>query len=448
VRHHRKEAETMQYFQGEFEERCHSTGAPNHLSLFTAIWSIIFLLLNIPGNLLVILAVVLDPYKNLRTPFNYLMASLACADLLVGSVTEPLSVYLHFKEGLDLNLHSFQTLHMTYFISCTASVLSLGTLAVERYLAIRNPHTYRNKLTGKRILGTIASIWGISVLLPLLYFEVGFITYAFIFANTALVVVFAITCFIYGLMLKKFYKRRMRNAEKSQSMARNSQLPQLRSMAHDSPVLRSQIRDRSVIQDSPDTRSWTQGQIQLRGCQVATESAPAATESSKNSQAMLKVRNSQRGQSQSENNPETRPQYRDQVTHVQGASRQSVLRGSQVTIESSPPTNAIYNSCQATERKITKMFLVVLVAMLSCYGPSTVLIYVMSFCETCQCNTLHWFRDLQFLFVIMNSSVNFYCYAIRSPRFRNAFKHILRLKRPENIQPATLRAVTPANLES
>ncbi|CAB4026944.1 Hypothetical predicted protein, partial [Paramuricea clavata] len=133
-------------------------------------------------------------------------------------------------------------------------------------------------------------------------------------------------------------------------MARNSQLPQLRyqSMARDSPVLRSQIRDQSVIQDSPDTRSWTQGQIQLRGCQVATESAPAATESSKNSQAMRKVRNSQRGQSQSEieNNPETRPQYRDQVTQAQGASRQSVLRGSQVTIESSPPPNAIYNSCQ------------------------------------------------------------------------------------------------------
>ena len=239
----------MQYFQGEFEERCHSTGGPNSLSFFTAIWSLIFLLTNIPGNLLVILAVALDPYKNLRTPFNYLMASLACADLLVGTVTEPLSVYTHIKEGLDLNLslRELETLHMSYFIGCTASVLSLGTLAVERYLAIRNPHTYRNKLTGKRILLTIACIWGISIMLPSLYFEVGFITYAFIFANTALVAVFVITCFIYGLMLKKFYERRMQYTERTQSLARNSQIalthPRYQTMVQNSPVARPHTKD-------------------------------------------------------------------------------------------------------------------------------------------------------------------------------------------------------------
>jgi hypothetical protein len=37
-------------------------------------------------------------------------------------------------------------------------------------------------------------------------------------------------------------------------------------------------------------------------------------------------------------------------------------------------------------------------------------LYMMSFCESCSCTALHWFRDLQFLFVIMNSSVNFFCY--------------------------------------
>ena len=89
------------------------------------------------------------------------------------------------------------------------------------------------------------------------------------------------------------------------------------------------------------------------------------------------------------------------------------------------------------ERKVTKMFLVVLVALLCCYGPSTVFIYAMSFCESCSCTTLHWFRDLQFLFAIMNSSVNFFCYALRSPRFRNAFAYILRIKRTESPEPVS-----------
>ena len=78
------------------------------------------------------------------------------------------------------------------------------------------------------------------------------------------------------------------------------------------------------------------------------------------------------------------------------------------------------------EHTVTKMFLVVMAAVLVCYGPSTVLIYTMSFCESCSCVFLHWCRDLQLLLVIMNSSLNFFCYALRSPRFRQAFLYILK----------------------
>ena len=441
----------MTYFQGEFEERCHSTGSPNHLSFFTATWSIIFLLLNIPGNLLVILAVTLDPYKNLRTPFNYLMASLACADLLVGTVTEPISVYIHFKEGLDLNLslEELETLHLSYFISCTASVLSLGTLAVERYLAIRNPHTYRNKLTGKRILGTIAAIWVISLLLPQLYFEVGFITYAFIFANTALVAVFVITCFIYGLILKKFYNRRTQYDKKEEvrceTMMRKNLQARYESVVKDSQVSQPHIGDQSKVQDCPDNSSQMRDQIQLHDSQSGTreneiQNSPG-TQHENEDQNIGMV---QDGAISAIHDESIEPVSTTQSTYRD----QDQLPGNQSTITPSPSSNAIYNSCQAMEQKVTKMFLVVLIAMLCCYGPSTVFIYVMSFCETCKCNSLHWFRDLQFLFVIMNSSVNFYCYAIRSPRFLKAFKHILRRKRYEAVSAATLKSVKKTHLNS
>lgn len=320
----------MSYFQGTFEERCRTTGAPNQLSFFTTSFSILFLILNIPGNLLVILAVVIDPYKNLRSPFNYLMANLAFADLIVGTVTDPISVYIHWKEGIDANLTlpEIQTIHMSYFISCTASVLSLSTLAVERYLAIRNPHTYRNEFTTGRVLLTVAGIWIISLTLPFVYFEVGYITYAFIFANTAIVLAIAITVFTYSLMLRNFKQR---------------------------------------------TRNYQEGTT-----------------------------------------------FGNQKANGEDAV---------------PATNTPRDNAALWEQKITKMFLVVMIALLCCYGPSTIFIYSMSFCESCSCTALHWFRDLQFLFVIMNSSVNFYCYALRSPRFRNAFAYILRLKRREEPEP-------------
>ena len=36
------------------------------------------------GNTLVLLAILIDPNKDLRTPFNYFVANLAVADLTVG----------------------------------------------------------------------------------------------------------------------------------------------------------------------------------------------------------------------------------------------------------------------------------------------------------------------------------------------------------------------------
>lgn len=324
-------------FQGTFEKRCLTTGAPTELSFLTTSLSMFFILTNIPGNLLIILAVIIDPNKNLRSPFNWLMANLAMADLIVGTATDPLSIYIHIKEGLNLKIYKEDVwaIHITYFISCTASVLSLSTLAVERYLAIRNPHTYRNGFTTKRILLTVASIWSISLSLPQVYFKVGYITYAFIFANTSIVLAIIITCFTYSLMLHK-------------------------------------IKERSQNLNQP-----------VHVASFTNLSVPAATTT--------------------------------------------------ITLSAPPPnpaaSNSVVDSARLMEAKVTKMFIVVLIALLCCYGPSTIMIYIMSFCETCSCVLLHWFRDMQFVFVIMNSSVNFYCYALQSPRFRSAFAKILKINR-------------------
>ena len=129
----------MAYFQGTFEERCLTTGAPSSLALFTMCLSIMFMVTNIPGHLLVILAVVRDPYRNLRTPFNILMTNLSVSDLIVGAIVCPLSIHFHFNEALkeSISITQIRIFHLSYFVASTASVLSLASLAVERYVAIR-----------------------------------------------------------------------------------------------------------------------------------------------------------------------------------------------------------------------------------------------------------------------------------------------------------------------
>jgi hypothetical protein len=55
-----------------------------------------------------------------------LVVNLAAADLIIGFITEPLYVHYHIKEGLQISnvAEELITIHMVYFISCTASVLS------------------------------------------------------------------------------------------------------------------------------------------------------------------------------------------------------------------------------------------------------------------------------------------------------------------------------------
>ena len=103
--------------------------------------------------------------------------------------------------------------------------------------------------------------------------------------------------------------------------------------------------------------------------------------------------------------------------------------------------------CATLERRITKRFLVVLIALLLCYGPSTILIYAMTFCATCSCTTLHWLRDLQFLLVIANSSVNFFAYAMRSSRFRKTFAKILKFKSREHSLECTARTMADSSTD-
>ena len=139
---------------------CPFSDVPLALAVVTTGICLILSFLTVFGNILIILSVALDPNKNLRRPFNWLIVNLAAADLITGTITDPISVSIHFKLCLGKkNTYAEQAvLRMSYFISCTASVLSITSLAVERYLAVRKPTTYRNKMTNKRIMVTVAVI--------------------------------------------------------------------------------------------------------------------------------------------------------------------------------------------------------------------------------------------------------------------------------------------------
>ena len=177
---------------------CNNISAPTYLSFTSASTTILSSIVATVGNFLVVVAVLLDPNRDLRSPFSFFVANLGLADLIVGLVTAPMGTIYLISEGLKRveNLQGFRVwMHVCYFISCSASLLSLTALALDRYIAITYPLHYRSKLNPTRALFISCLVWTTSILLSLIYFIVGYNRFRFVFASTAVAVTFAVLIF-------------------------------------------------------------------------------------------------------------------------------------------------------------------------------------------------------------------------------------------------------------
>ena len=176
---------------------------PTWLSYFTAITSCILCVVVISGNSLVILSVILDPLRRLRTPFSYFLVNLAVTDFIVGTISLPVAAYSTFQEvKRTVPQYVAILVHVTYFIPSTVSVLSLGALCVDRYTAIRWPFRYRQKLSLKRCLAITASIWVFSVAISSLYRVIGFLRYLMVFVHVSIFLTFVIVVLTYRQVYK------------------------------------------------------------------------------------------------------------------------------------------------------------------------------------------------------------------------------------------------------
>jgi len=181
-------------------EPCQNVTPPTSLSFFTASCSILITFFSLAGNSLVVIAVFWNPYKDLRKPFYYFVTSLSIADLLVGIILGPLHTIWHILEGLEMRRPSdlISLIHFLCFILCTASLLSLTALTLERYLAIM----HQSRLNPVRVFLVSVIVWVVSVLLSMVYFIVEYNTCRFIFANTCLAVTIATLIFTNAKILK------------------------------------------------------------------------------------------------------------------------------------------------------------------------------------------------------------------------------------------------------
>ncbi|KAL4231346.1 Alpha-2B adrenergic receptor [Mactra antiquata] len=133
-----------------------------HIILTSILLSVIMFVI-VFGNLLVVIAICTD--KTLKTTQNWFLASLSVADFLLGLVIMPFSLanemmgYWYFgKIWCDL----WKAIDV---LLCTASILSICLISLDRYWSITRAITYSRQRTPTRAALMITAVWLLSAVI-------------------------------------------------------------------------------------------------------------------------------------------------------------------------------------------------------------------------------------------------------------------------------------------
>ncbi|CAF0929559.1 unnamed protein product [Adineta steineri] len=126
---------------------------------------IIFPLFTIFGNVLVVVSVYRE--KSLHTVTNYFVVSLAISDITVAAVVMPFAIYLEYNGVWKLSERLCDFWVASDCMACTASILNLVAIAVDRYIAVTKPLKYARHKNPKRVAIMIVIVWLVSFFIAL-----------------------------------------------------------------------------------------------------------------------------------------------------------------------------------------------------------------------------------------------------------------------------------------
>uniref|UniRef100_A0A8C1IEE7 Trace amine-associated receptor 13c-like n=1 Tax=Cyprinus carpio TaxID=7962 RepID=A0A8C1IEE7_CYPCA len=152
--------ETIQYCFPNNDLSCTKNVKPGYviLFIFISLASVFTVFL----NLLVIISI--SYFKQLHTPTNLLILSLAVADLIVGLIVIPL-MGIRFIETCWYFGETFCSLFLfTVFVVVSASLGNLVFISVDRYIAVSDPLRYTVRVTTDKVVFCIIINWLCSII--------------------------------------------------------------------------------------------------------------------------------------------------------------------------------------------------------------------------------------------------------------------------------------------
>ncbi|XP_023311367.1 5-hydroxytryptamine receptor-like [Anoplophora glabripennis] len=124
----------------------------------------LMILVTVIGNVFVIAAILLE--RNLQNVANYLIVSLAVADLMVACLVMPLGAVYVISNNWIMGPELCDMWTSIDVLCCTASILHLVAIAVDRYWAVTNVD-YIHTRNSSRIGVMIVVVWSIALVVSL-----------------------------------------------------------------------------------------------------------------------------------------------------------------------------------------------------------------------------------------------------------------------------------------
>ncbi|XP_035194397.1 histamine H2 receptor [Oxyura jamaicensis] len=134
----------------------------------------ILIVFTLCGNVVVCLAVTLD--RRLRSLTNCIIVSLAITDLLLALLVLPFSAFYELTREWPFGSTLCNIYSSLDVMLCTASILNLFMISLDRYFAVTTPLRYRQVVTPSRVAVGLVIIWAVSLMVSFLPIHLGWNT--------------------------------------------------------------------------------------------------------------------------------------------------------------------------------------------------------------------------------------------------------------------------------
>lgn len=146
------------------EERESSFLPKSAFAISLAVILCILILTTILGNIFVIYAIMTD--RNLKGVGNYLIISLAIADLLVALTVMPVGAIYEVTGEWSLGSIWCELWTSADVLCCAASILHLVAIALDRYWTVTNID-YMHKRDAKCVMKMLLAVWSLATVVSL-----------------------------------------------------------------------------------------------------------------------------------------------------------------------------------------------------------------------------------------------------------------------------------------